>query len=191
MACETGGADLRFARPIGCERLIIPLAGWKFAAPPSALFHDTYCFHVGLCKSSACIFNWSAFEVAQHIVENTHENGAVWKRPSRPHSIQRGLVCVQFLESIWRITFRTVKGCTRDPPVFGHLLSILACVSGSNYSIDGQQIELGWRSNPMSALGHKRTFRNAIVMSALPLKADIRAPIETGFYSSGELRIFA
>jgi hypothetical protein len=43
----------------------------------------------------------------------------------------------------------------------------------------------------MSALGHKRTFRNAIVMSALPLKADIRAPIETGFYSSGELRIFA
>jgi hypothetical protein len=26
----------------------------------------------------------------------------------------------------------------------------------------------------MSALGHKRTFRNAIVMSALPPKADIR-----------------
>jgi hypothetical protein len=48
----------------------------------------------------------------------------------------------------------------------------------------------------MSALGQKQTCASQNVMSALPLKADIRrgvrgSPIETGFYNSGELLIFA
>jgi hypothetical protein len=33
--------------------------------------------------------------------------------------------------------------------------------------------EVRWTSQMLSALGHKRTFRNAIVMSASPSKADM------------------
>src|SRR5262249_61340015 len=34
--------------------------------------------------------------------------------------------------------------------------------------------------SPVSALGHKRTFRSKIAMSASPLKADIRVPRDEG-----------
>jgi len=33
----------------------------------------------------------------------------------------------------------------------------------------------GWNANPMSALGHKRTFSEVCVMSAIPPKADIQS----------------
>src|SRR5215813_6072928 len=69
VACETGGGGLRFARPIGSERLIIPFAGRKFATPASTLFHHTYRFQVGLCKSSACVLHRSALGVARYIIE--------------------------------------------------------------------------------------------------------------------------